>query len=261
MDKFLMILILLICFGLWCYTYFKLNQGGAAPIEKFDNYQLYREHFADSDDNKQGGFKIPNVNIKKHYKNLLSRIMPTGKEGATDGEDDGQVSASQDKTNVDGGGEPAATQFTEGQHGHLTRCKFFASHSEGYSCPSSHPHHSGAVISSKGNSGMKCNGERLHSNRSKAHAEVRNGQVHKIHVTHGGSNYVGRPKVTIKGNGKNAKARAMMGNDGTVSSIKMLHKGSGYTNSPTVIIGEPDGYHHCHMCCATNESDKSTINT
>ena len=258
MDKFLMILILLICFGFWGYTYFKVNQMSAHPVEGFENIEFFANNDKDNDqDNQKGGFNIPNVDIKKHYKNLLNRIMPKGDEADSG---DSEPSPDQDDTSVDGSDGPAPTQFSEGKHGNLTRCKFFASHSEGYSCPSSHPHHSGAVISSKGNSGMKCNGEKLHSNRAKAHAEVRNGGVHKIHVTHNGSNYVGRPKVIIKGNGKNAKGRAMMGNDGTVSSIKMLHTGSGYTNSPTVIIGEPDGYHHCHMCCATNESDKSTLN-
>ena len=244
MEKFMIILILLICVGFWSYTYFKINTLSVRSIEHFED--------------KKGGFKFPNVKIKHHYRNLLKRMMPSEDN---DNDKDADKDDSDEASDVDSSGkdEPAKTAFSEGKHGHLTRCKFFASHSEGYACPTSHPHHSGAVIGSKGHSGLMCNGEKLKSNRAKAHAEVRNGQVDKIHVTHNGQNYNNRAKVRIRGNGKGAVGRAMMGNDGTVRSIKMLHKGSGYTNSPKVDISEPDGYHYCHMCCATNESDKSTI--
>lgn len=253
MEKFFIILILFICVGFWSYTYFKINQLSIRSLEHFED--------------KGGGFRFGNVNIKDHYRNLLKRMMPAEDGDKKDNSTKGKNSSKEDNTDdsassvdVSGKDEPAKTAFSEGKHGHLTRCKFFASHSEGYACPTSHPHHSGAVIGSKGHSGLMCNGEKLKSNRAKAHAEVRNGQVDKIHVTHNGQNYNSRAKVRIRGNGKGAVGRAMMGNDGTVRSIRMLHKGSGYTNSPKVEISEPDGYHYCHMCCATNESDKSTIN-
>ena len=76
MDKFLMILVLLICFGFWGYTYFKVNQMSAHPVEGFENIEFFANDDKENEkDNERGGFNIPGklwrsspIQFKKFFK-------------------------------------------------------------------------------------------------------------------------------------------------------------------------------------------------
>jgi len=134
---------------------------------------------------------------------------------------------------------------------HNTECKFMSSFSESYNCPENYSSHLGAVFGAKASSGISCNGKQVKAERAKAYCIVRDGGVEKIKLTSNGNNYHNIPKIVIRGgNGKGAKARAVLDNDTSIKSIKILHKGSGYTQTPKIIISKPDGHVYCHLCCS-----------
>ncbi len=123
------------------------------------------------------------------------------------------------------------------------------SYSESLSCPEKYPDHLGAVFGAKAASGMSCNGKKIHAERAKAYAVVRDGKIVKIKLISKGTHYFKTPKVKIIGKGHGAMARAILDDDNTIKHIKVVNPGIGYHNSPKIIIDEPNGYVYCHMCC------------
>lgn len=75
-----------------------------------------------------------------------------------------------------------------------------------------------------------------------ATCSISNQSVYKINVTSGGQNYYVTPSVTVSGPngvGNTAKAIANISVGGTISSIYISNAGFGYTQAPTVTIGNP----------------------
>lgn len=127
------------------------------------------------------------------------------------------------------------------------KCQYIPSYTDGLVCPDGMVH-SGAMMSSK-NGDMKCNGRTLRSTPAKAYAEIKDGKLHKITLLHKGNNYVEAPRIKIIGDGKSAKAKCILDEDGTIKRIKIINCGYGYSNTPKIKIGKPNGYMHCHLCC------------
>ena len=123
------------------------------------------------------------------------------------------------------------------------------SYSESFTCPEKHGDHLGAVFGARAGSGISCNGKKFSAETAKAYAVVRNGQVDRIKLISKGTHYFKAPKVKILGNGRGAKAKAILDDDTSIKSIKILNKGSSYQSSPKIVIGQPDGYVYCHLCC------------
>ena len=123
-------------------------------------------------------------------------------------------------------------------------------YSKYYSCPDKYPNHTGATIGSNANSGLACNGSKLPVDPAKAYAVIRDGKVKNITIITPGSNYHKAPTVKIKGDGTGAKAKATLTKDGKLKSIRVINPGSNYRTTPKVIIGIPDGYVYCHLCCS-----------
>lgn len=67
------------------------------------------------------------------------------------------------------------------------------------------------------------------------------GGVTYIDVVDGSSGYItGAPTVTITGDGSGATAKAYIGEGGTIESVEILTRGSGYTSAPTIEFSDPD---------------------
>lgn len=132
----------------------------------------------------------------------------------------------------------------------VTKCKFMPSYSKYYSCPDKYSSHTGATFGSNGNAGIACNGNSLPVDPAKAYATIRAGRVKGITIIAPGTNYHKPPTIKIRGDGKNAKARASLTKDGRVKSIRVTNPGSGYQTTPKIIISPPDGYVYCHLCCS-----------
>ena len=131
-----------------------------------------------------------------------------------------------------------------------TKCKFMSSYSQSYTCPETHPNHLGAVFGAKSSSGIKCNGKNIKVNNAKAYPIIRNNKVVEVKLLTGGNNYIKPPKIIIKGNGKGAKAVAIMDKyNSSIKRVKLIHNGKGYTETPKVIISKPNGNTYCHLCC------------
>ncbi len=67
-------------------------------------------------------------------------------------------------------------------------------------------------------------------------------RVTGVSVTSGGSGYTGNPRVVFSGNGGGAVAEAIVGRDGVITSVRLIHGGA-YSAAPTATIvadGEQD---------------------
>ncbi len=133
------------------------------------------------------------------------------------------------------------------------QCKFMPSYSESFTCPEKTPDHLGAVFGAKSGSGISCNGKKFSAEKAKAYAVVRNGKIDSIKLIAKGTHYFKPPKVKIIGNGHGAKAKAILDNDTSLKYIRVINPGNGYQSSPKIVIGPPDGYVYCHLCCDFKE--------
>jgi hypothetical protein len=71
---------------------------------------------------------------------------------------------------------------------------------------------------------------------------VTNGQVNFVDIKNGGSGYIPGSRIQVRftgGGGSGATADADVGNDGTVKSVFVITKGSGYTSVPDVTFDAP----------------------
>ena len=136
----------------------------------------------------------------------------------------------------------------------IPTCKFLSSEDTTFTCPTKYNQHMGAMFGAKANSGINCNGHQLQANIAKAIAIVKNGTINKIKLIDSGKYYDKPPKVRILGDGKNAKAYAIIDkNTKTVKKIKISNCGYGYQSSPKIIIGKPNMTIYCHLCCGLDK--------
>ena len=66
------------------------------------------------------------------------------------------------------------------------------------------------------------------------------GRIDQIIVKHGGEQFWSTPDIVITGDGVGAKAKAVVSN-GTITSIEMIDKGSGYTQEQTIARAKTPG--------------------
>ena len=128
-------------------------------------------------------------------------------------------------------------------------CRFMPSYSETFTCPEKYSQHLGAVFGAKAHTGISCNGKKFTAETAKAYAIVKDGKIEKIKLISKGTHYFKPPKIKIIGKGHGASAKAVLDLNSSVKSIKITSPGTGYTSSPKIIIGNPDGYLYCHLCC------------
>lgn len=71
-------------------------------------------------------------------------------------------------------------------------------------------------------------------------ADIGDGIVGVITVTSGGSGYVTPPTISFIGvSSISASARAVLNESGTITQIRIVNSGLGYTQAPSIVIGNP----------------------
>ncbi len=252
MLKQLLALILFLALIVWVYVTIKINRSFAG-VEGFsdmeptqaDNLYLKKlnsaltkmsEHMGNKQINKKQGI-APVVDTLKEF------LYTKAKENNIDLNEVENSKCSKAASQLK---LPARDKVSKS---HKTTCRFVPSYSESLTCPEHHPDHLGAVFGSKAASGMSCNGKRITAERAKAYAIVRDGKIDRIKLIAKGTHYFKEPKVKIIGKGHGAQARAVLDNDNSIKYIRVISRGEGYHSSPNIIIGQPNGYVYCHMCC------------
>jgi hypothetical protein len=119
-------------------------------------------------------------------------------------------------------------------------------------CPNGYKSMGNLGISGYGVS-LSCNGS-LNSRNAKAYGIIKNGIIEKIVLIDEGSGYLpnSKPNITIEGNGGGAMAEAIVDDNGQIKVIHLIQGGSGYTETPEIIIQSPNNNNGCEFCCKLN---------
>jgi hypothetical protein len=119
-------------------------------------------------------------------------------------------------------------------------------------CPNGYKSMGNLGISGSGVS-LSCNGS-LNARNAKAYGIIKNGVIEKIVIIDEGSGYLpnSKPNITIEGNGGGAMAEAIVDDNGQIKVIHLIQGGSGYTETPDIIIQSPNNNNGCEFCCKLN---------
>lgn len=119
-------------------------------------------------------------------------------------------------------------------------------------CPTGYKSMGNLGISGSGVS-LSCNGS-LNSRNAKAYGIIKNGIIEKIVLIDEGDGYLpnSKPNITIEGNGGGASAEAIVDDNGKIKVIHLIQGGSGYTETPEIIIQSPNNNNGCEFCCKLN---------
>lgn len=126
-------------------------------------------------------------------------------------------------------------------------CQFVSTFKIGDKCPAEYPVYTGASFSANPDN-ISCGNTNIMMETATGIAKVDNGKITGIQLLKNGSHYVNPPTITIEGNGKGAKATAIV-NDGRVVSVILENGGENYTSTPNVIFSKPDTKLYCKLCC------------
>lgn len=124
------------------------------------------------------------------------------------------------------------------------QCKFLSSPK----CHKDYPNFSGASIQFPEGAKMKCDAL-SNSKPAKAICTINNGAINGVYVINGGEGLEENAIVEpIGGGGTDAKLKAKVV-DGKLVDIEIIHGGTGYYESPTIKIQEPNLSNGCFLCC------------
>lgn len=271
MYRPIILLLIILCISLWIFTY--ISNNGFFGVENFvdrcsspldtegGQYPgVKRDYLTQFQDDLNGLSKRVATNNPSPGGKQVKNVVDTLREFAMSKLDKQTISDGIDKlgkmaTTTQESRSPPSSKNQSGEitKKPVTKCRFLSSYSKYYSCPDKYPTHTGATFGSNGNSGLACNGTKLPVDPAKAYAVIRDGGVKSITVITPGSNYHKPPIIKIKGDGTGAKAKSTLTKDGRLKSIRVINPGSDYRTTPKIVIGSPDGYVYCHLCCSFSE--------
>lgn len=88
---------------------------------------------------------------------------------------------------------------------------------------------------------------------AKAVAKIKDNSIYEIIVIDEGIGFdvANPPKITIEGGkGNGATAEAIVDDEGKLKIIKVIKPGYNYTETPQIIIENPNKNQSCHLCCS-----------
>ena len=181
------------------------------------------------------GTVAPTKQIIQHGKQPIKEISATTKDNKLDNDID-VSNIKQDK-------RPARPSFDK------MKCQFFNG-----KCPSGYNSMGDFSVEGVG-SGMilNCgNAENSEIKMAKAVAKIKDNSINEIIVIDEGIGFdvENPPKITIEGGkGNGATAEAIIDDEGKLKIIKVIKPGYNYSETPQVIIENPNKNQSCHLCC------------
>ena len=117
-------------------------------------------------------------------------------------------------------------------------------------CHKDFPNFSGASIKLDKNSSLTCDGVGDLS-RAEGVCTISNGKIKNCYIIDGGKGYNTVPNIEIKGGGgKGLKLKAVLDKKTQkITDINVLSEGSGYYETPEIVIDHPSLNSACYLCC------------
>lgn len=181
------------------------------------------------------GTVAPTKQLIQHNKQPIKEISSTTKDNKLDNDIDVSKIKPEKK--------PARPSFDK------MKCQFFNG-----KCPTGYNSMGDFSVEGVG-SGMilNCgNAENSDVKMAKAVAKIKDNSINEIIVIDEGIGFdtENPPKITIEGGkGNGATAEAIIDDEGKLKIIKVIKPGYNYSETPQVIIENPNKNQSCHLCC------------
>ena len=96
--------------------------------------------------------------------------------------------------------------------------------------------------------GVKCQNDDK-SKVAKAVASIKNGYISSIYLIDKGSGYTETPKIKIIGGGGSDAYATCMVQKNKLNKIELQNRGRNYNSTPKIVIEAPKTNHKCKLCC------------